>query len=75
MRLTAFPKLDGRHVLGWVDFCVLLRCYSNNLGRQGIGASVIDRMTGMVRVEPMTFWSYWATLPIELHPSMHYCIL
>ena len=30
---------------------------------------------GMVGVEPMTFWSYWATLPIELHPSMHYCIV
>ena len=28
---------------------------------------------GMVGVEPMTFWSYWATLPIELHPSMTLC--
>ena len=27
---------------------------------------VIDRMPhGMVGVEPMTFWSYWATLPIS----------
>ena len=38
---------------------------------------VIDRMQphGIVGVEPMTSWSYWATLPVELHPSMHYCIV
>ena len=38
------PKLDGRCVVGWVTFLVLLRHNSNNFDRQGISASCIPKM-------------------------------
>ena len=38
------PKLDGRHVWGWVDFRLLIQHNSNSLGRQGIGASCTPNM-------------------------------